>query len=326
MIERKPDAARIEAHLDALRQLPWIGAARQWWPKYVFFIAELQNALRILQAGRLACRSQRQMAVDTGSEEVLDQTDEQWKDYVRLYFRPRTPTQHQIEGFRPAGSLGSLGKHMPVPVVFLFDAKDILTRKTTQFSNGNLAAHPIPGDDADYFEAIPFQKVYHDSPMAEAEKANIKFHRCAEVIIPQELKLDALKFVYCRSEAEHLTLRNLLPAATLRKYGGLFRQGRRPNLHFCKWSFAETATLEQKKISLTFNASTLTPGAFVARLEVLNRTTGERYHWDRADFRAKEPLTVGVPQLVKPTAYAARFTLNGAIAYAGQFTPKTIPF
>jgi hypothetical protein len=209
---------------------------------------------------------------------------------------------------------------MPVPVIFLFDAKDILTRKTTRFSDGNLAAHAQPGEDATYFKAIPFQKVYHDSPMAESEKANIKFHRCAEVIVPQELKLDSLKFVCCRSEAEYQTLRHLLPAPTVRKYSPLIRQGRRPNLHFCRWSFVETVTLEQNQISLTFNTSTQTPGPFAARLDFV------KYHWEKSDFQARDPLAVCVPQIEKPAGYNVQFTLNGAIAYSGQFVPKTIPF
>ena len=115
---------------------------------------------------------------------MLDHTDEKWKNCVRLYFRPRTPTQYQVEGFRPQGQLGSLQAHMPVPVFFLFEAKDILTRAGTRFSAGNLAASRVVGEDAVYFESIPFQKVYHDSWMAEGEKGNIKFHRHAEVIVP----------------------------------------------------------------------------------------------------------------------------------------------
>ena len=181
MRERKPDAARIEAHLDGLRLANWIGPARQWWPKYVFRFDDIQNAVRILQSGKVSCRAKRGEALETASQEVLSHTEETWKNHVRLYFRPRTPTQYQVEGFRPEGQFGSLQAHMPVPVFFLFDAKDILTRASTKFSDGSLAAHPVVGENADYFESIPFEKVYHNSPMSESEKANIKFHRHAEL-------------------------------------------------------------------------------------------------------------------------------------------------
>jgi hypothetical protein len=326
MIERKPDAARIEAHLDALRKSDWIGPARQWWPKYVFRFDDIQNAVRILSAGKLTCRSNRGEAVETASKAVLDKTDEKWKEHVRLYFRPRTPTQYQVEGFRPKGQWGSLQAHMPMPIFFLFDAKEILTRRTTQFSYGNLAAHPVVADDAGFFESIPFEMVYHDSPMPEDVKSTIKFHRQAEVVVPGELDLESLRHIWCRSQAEHQTLMNLLPAQIVKKYAVRMNQGKRPNLHFYKWTFVEQVTLEQSKISFAFNTSTLTPGPFLAHLEVTNRRTGEKYKWENAQFHAKDPLIVGVPQLDKPTAYDARFTLDGAITFAGRFTPKTIPF
>jgi hypothetical protein len=326
MRERKADAARIEARLDGLKRANWIGPARQWWPKYVFRFDDIQNAVRILQCGRLLCRAQRGEALETASREVLGHTEETWKNHVRLYFRPRTPTQYQVEGFRPKGQLGSLQAHMPVPVFFLFDANEILTRASTKFSNGNLAAAPAVGQDADFFESIPFEKVYHDSWMSESEKANIKFHRHAEVIVPGELDLDALHFVWLRTEAEYKTLVHLLPAAAVKKYGPKFRHGKKPNLHFCNWSFVESASLEQNKISLVFNASTRTPGPFAAHLAVRNRATGADYKWENPEFQANGTLSVGIPQITKAAAYDVRFTLDGAVAYADRFAPKTISF
>ena len=326
MRERKPDAGRIEARLDALRQAKWIGPAREWWPKYVFRFDDIQNAVRILQSGKVLCRAQRGEALETASQAVLEHTEQTWKNHVRLYFRPRTPTQYQVEGFRPQGQFGSLQAHMPVPVFFLFDAKDILTRASTQFSNGNLAANPMVGATADYFEAIPFEKVYHDCWMSEGEKANIKFHRHAEVVVPEELDLDALQLIWLRTEAEYKTLLHLLPPAAVKKHGPKIRHGKKPNLHFCKWSFVESASLEQNKISLVFNASTLTPGPFAAYLEVVNRATGEGFKWENPQFQAKGPLTVSIPQITKAAAYDVRFTLDGAIAYADRFTPRTIAF
>jgi len=326
MIERKPAAARIEAHLDRLKSANWIGPARQWWPNFVFFFADLPNAVRILQAGKLVCRSRAQMAVDTGSEKVLDRTAEQWKDCVRLYFRPRTPTQHQIEGFRPAGQYDSLGKHMPVPIFFLFDAKDILTRQTTRFSTGNLSQHPSVGDDAEFFESIPFEKVYHDNWMREEEKSEIKFHRHAEVIVPRELELEGLRRIWCRSEAEYQTLLHLLPSQLAKKFRGIIGQGKRPSLHFCKWTYVESTALEQNRISLTFNQSTITPGPFAAELRVTNQRTGDEYRWAKSNFQATKSFAVNIPQIDRPTAYQMVFALDGMIAFSSPFAPKAVAF
>src|SRR5205809_2806097 len=210
---------------------------------------------------------------------------DEWKDCVRLYFRPRTPTQHQVEGFRPAGGLGSLGKHMPVPIFLLFDAKEILTRKTTRFSTGNLSQNPPVGEDAAFFESIPFEKIYHDSWMREEEKSEIKFHRHAEIIVPHELDLDGLRRIWCRSEAEYQTLLHLLPPQLAKKFRERIGQGKRPSLHFCKWTHVESTALEQNRISLTFNQSTITPGPFAAELRVTNQRTGDEYRWANSNFQ-----------------------------------------
>lgn len=326
MSVRKPDAARIEAHLDHLQKASWIGPARRWWPKYVFRFDDIQNAVRILQAGKIVCRAQRGEALETASQQVLDHTEESWKNYVRLYFRPRTPTQYQVEGFRPQDHWGSLQAHMPAPVFFLFDAKTLLTQATTRFSDGNLAANPTVGETAAYFESIPFEKVYHDSWMTDNEKPNIKFHRHAEVIVPHELDLSALRFIWLRTEAEYRTFLHLLLPAAIEKYGPKMRHGKKPNLHFYKWSFVESANLEQNKIALVFNASTLTPGPFVGCLEIRDRLTGQKYKWENSQFQANSTLSVSIPQIKQPTAYDVRFTLDGAVAYSDRFTPETTTF
>ena len=179
------------------------------------------------------------------------------------------PSPELLKGFRASSggllsprALGSLQAHMPVPV-FPLDAKDILTRVGTRFSDWHLAANPLVGEDADYFESIPFQKVYHDSWMSEGEKGNIKFHGHAEVIVPGELDLDALQLIGLGPKRSYRD--TAAPFAPSHCQGMLkMRHGKKPNLHFCKWSFVESATLEQNSLDLVFNASTLTPGPFAA--------------------------------------------------------------
>ena len=326
MIERKPDASRIAARLESLKAASWIGPARKWWPHYVFFFADLPNALRILEGGKLLCRNQANIAIDTGSEAVLGHTADEWKNCVRLYFRPRTPTQYQVEGFRPPSQLGSMGKDMPVPIFLLFDAKEILTRKATRFSTGNLSQNPPVGEDAAFFESIPFEKVYHDSWMRDEEKAEIKLHRHAEVIVPGELKLDALQRIWCRSEAEYETLLHLLPAAQAKKFRPMIGQGKRPSMHFCKWTFVESATLEQNSMHFTFNASTAMPGPFAAELLVKNLKTGAGYKWEKADFQTTKSLTLNISQIDKPTVYEVSLKLDNVTAYASKFSPKATQF
>src|SRR5665213_3437916 len=104
MIERKQDASRIRDHLAALRkQYP---PTRNWWPTFLFHFTDIQNAVGILTDGKLLARSKGAITTDIASKQVIDHTDSEWKDYVRFYLRPRTPTQYKNEGFRPEDQHG----------------------------------------------------------------------------------------------------------------------------------------------------------------------------------------------------------------------------
>ena len=123
---RKPDARGIVRFLSELKKAEWLGTARRWWPDYVFHFTDLQNAVSILKTGALFSRVETQnlglMDTDNASQEILGSTDNEYKDYVRLYFRPKTPTQFHNEGFRPINQRWQ-GAHCPVPIYFLFDSR-----------------------------------------------------------------------------------------------------------------------------------------------------------------------------------------------------------
>ncbi len=104
-VPRKPDSERIKAHIKHLKEQSWLGKAQRWWPDYLFRVDDIGAAARILNGGYLLSRKEAQgagvLAADSASPDVIAVTAEQWKRYVRLYFRPKTPTQYCNEGFRP---------------------------------------------------------------------------------------------------------------------------------------------------------------------------------------------------------------------------------
>jgi len=214
----KLDANEIKEHIDHLQKMSWLGKSRSWWPRFIFHFTNINNAVRILESGKLLSRSDSlhsgSMITDNASSEVMDQTDEVWKNYVRLYFRPRTPTQNKNEGFRPIPQR-ELNSHCPVPIYFMFDSKKLLSRANVSFSKGSLAVNNTSiFSDAANFKKIPFQHVYHDSSFEPSERSTIIYHRQAEVVIPDELNLAYLKHIWCRSEAEYHTLIHLLSPDT----------------------------------------------------------------------------------------------------------------
>jgi hypothetical protein len=211
---KKTDEKAFIDYIDSLKNERWLDKSRSWWPRFIFHFTNIDNAIQILECGHLKCRSELEksggMATDNASETIIQQTSDRWKDYVRMYFRPRTPTQHNNEGYRPEGQR-ELSSHCPVPVYFLFDSKQLLTRKNVYFSKGSLASGTTTEiySDSTSFKEIPFKYVYHDSRFDPYDRDDIIYHRQAEVVVPDQLDFDNLKGIFCRSEAEYQTLLEL---------------------------------------------------------------------------------------------------------------------
>ena len=217
---KKPDATEIASHLESLPKQLSLDGARKWWPRYVFHSAHVENAASILNNGSLVSRARiatsGKLVKDSASSQLITGLPGGLKNLVRLYFRPRAPTQYRNQGVRPRQHYYR-DAHMPVPVYFLFDAKEVLGQADVGFTKGRLEFAAQIGKDADFFKSIPFKDVYHDSsvgPMGTARRSEILNARHAEVVVPNELDLGHLKFVVCRSAPEQTTLLHLLtPAA-----------------------------------------------------------------------------------------------------------------
>jgi hypothetical protein len=133
-----------------------------------------------------------------------------------MYFRPRTPTQYWMEGIlTPEQVARANGAHCPVPVFLLFDSRELFTRRGVQFTDGNMAraGQYRIGDSADFLRSIPFTSVYHDGSMYDLDadaRREVIFRRNAEIVVENEMDLDTLKFIMCRTGSERDTLIELL--------------------------------------------------------------------------------------------------------------------
>lgn len=187
---------------------------RKYWPTRLFHHAPLENAISILQAGVLRSRNDplNTHPRDVAAQEVVN-TRVEAHDYVRLYFRPKTPTQYSIEGIRkinecPYGE----GTHAPFLVMFALDARSVLSQPDTRFSDRNMQLiATVSGDTEEYFENIPFQKVFSEGNTGGDR--SITDARSAEVMAHSPLDLnDCLREIYFRSEPERDTVLSMLGA------------------------------------------------------------------------------------------------------------------
>lgn len=187
---------------------------RKHWPARLFHHSPVENAVRILAEGVFRARADPDIDLcrDVAGEGVIDLRHDA-HEFVRLYFRPRTPTQFHIEGIRKAHEC-EFGFQAPILVMFVLDARPILTREGTLFSNENMQRGSAQvGSDKEFLDAIPWEKVFHEGGLGGDH--SIIAHRCAEALAVSPLALaDCLQWIYCRSEAERDTLLHFLgPAA-----------------------------------------------------------------------------------------------------------------
>jgi hypothetical protein len=206
----KPWADEIRRHVETWTQRPEV-TGYSWIAKYAYHFTDVQNAASILQSSAIYSRAEANrlglMRCDNASPEIIAQTRVEHQRYVRLYFRPKTPTQWHNEGIRPASQRG-LGAHCAVPVFFCFDLVGLLSEDAVCFSDGNMrSGRTRHGNDLALFRSINFAHVYHRQAFAPDERDEIILRRHAEVLVPGALPLEPhIVGVVCRTAAERQTL------------------------------------------------------------------------------------------------------------------------
>lgn len=175
------------------------------WPKYIFRHDPIENAAKILSSGSILSRNQSEgtRVLDVAEKDII-QNNVDVHALVRMYFRPRNPTQYSIEGIRKTSEYYNGHAHAPTLCMMVFDAKNVLTADGVHFSSCNMQRNDVQvGNDDQFFNSeIDFEKVYHFGAFSENGHSIIGA-RCAEVLIPSPfVVLPALKYIYCRSEAE----------------------------------------------------------------------------------------------------------------------------
>lgn len=320
----KPDAAEIERFVRELADAPWLSGSRAGWPLYLFRIEDLPAAVRILDSGELCSRNEAirrgVLQYDTASPSVMEHAPEWCKECVRLYFRPKTPTEYQSEGFRPKHQL-PLGAHRPIPIVLVFDALKVLTDPRASFTDGNAAKKRCKrGDTAEFLRTIPFDRVYHIGPFVEADRDEIVFRRCAEVLVDKSMPLDHLRRVFCRSQAEFETLLSMLSPSSRAQYAK--RIGVSASLFNLKWTYLERVDLTDSRANFHFSPSTLTPGPFRASLELRVPDGTMAGTWSDANFMSNPDFSINFHQVF--ANYRLRFFLDGHVAYENDHSSEEL--
>src|SRR3989339_1268283 len=323
------DAASICNVIAKLPNQPYLkNTSRDWWPKFIYHYTNIKNTALILCDGKLISRAQLErdgvMCVDNASPTIIHNTRVEVKGCVRLYFRPRTPTQYNNEGVRPINRR-SLNAHCPVPVFFLFDSKDFFTNTDCYFSEGNMASPTCTAHNtARHFAQLPFEKIFHEGPVTELQKASITFHRNAEILVPNELALNSLKYLFCRSPAERETLLFTLPSEIRKRWAQKIGVDSKLNVFFRRWTFVESAILDNNVVVINFSPDSSTSGPFDLYYETIDLSTKQQYTFKNHQFEATKPFRIAVPTGVK--SYKVKLKLDNDLVFAGEYQFNENPF
>lgn len=334
MPTRKLDSEQIKIFLNQLSEKNWVkGTEKRWWPKFVFHYTDIANAISILRDGCIYSRQHAErsgkLVTSSGSSSILASTNSEIKDCVRLYFRPKTPTQYNAEGIQSKISLAKSqfsDAHCPIPIFFLFDSSDILTRNDSWFSDGGLGSNKANKNlrTSDELQSLPWKKIYHlgSYNRNKPSQNDITFRRNAEIVVPKKLELDSLKYIYCRSEAEKETLLYLLPQTVRNKFQNKIVATSRSNLYFRRHTFIQSVRLTTRTIDLNFSPESQSPGPFHLRIEVL--FNNQKIIFDREVQKLNKRRTF----MFKPEALDYKITvrIDDYLTYANSFQEYDIPF
>lgn len=233
---------------------------RRNWPPRLFRHEPLENITRILNSGQLLSRHDATgqatgIPLDIAPAEIIGASDAAWQS-VRLYFRPKNPTQWNIEGIREPVNF-YYGKHAPMLFMMLFNSEKVLTSPGVSFSDGNMqGCMPNVYSDDDGFRQLDFLKIYHDSAFEPHMRDAIISARCSEVLVPSPLNLaGSLEAIVCRSAAERQTL--------LYQLGGSFASADRirianeAGIFFGDYAYVETVDVARDGVHVKFHSPRL---------------------------------------------------------------------
>lgn len=299
---------------------------RRYWHHWLYRSDHVESAAKILNSGRVLSRARAKaengIQLDAGSPSHIAELLPQQRHLVRLYFRPRTPTQYANEGIRPRNMIDHEA-HMPVPVYLLFSSS-LLEEEGVAFSDGRLTRSARVGDSAEFLKSLNFDHIYHDSsvgrPGSSTVRSEILNARNSEVLVRDQLGLEHLRHIVCRSGPERETLSTLLEAATYERWksklqvdGGLRR------LFYKRATFVQRAELSANFSGFVFfsDIDQRMRGPFELRIEWRDGgktlSTKEEKDFTVRGHRIDFPLNRNLSE------YQVIVRLNGDLAYWGKF-------
>jgi hypothetical protein len=180
---------------------------------------DVKNLTNIVRDGKLFSRNKAntRTIIDSADQDVLSKTPNYIMDYVRFYYKDKTPTFYRNEGIK----VDNKDPHMAIPVALLFRDEIIYHRKTAFLSGCGGSKYSYFTEDIDEAAAFDWSNIFSRGPIYASEydddpynreiyKWKINNKRNAEFLYKNEIDLMYLDKLIFRSQAELKTTRVLL--------------------------------------------------------------------------------------------------------------------
>lgn len=325
MSERKEKANRFISHL---REKFKSSSEKSWWPTYVYHFSDINNIINILKEGKLYSRNlavkRGLMKNDNANNDIICHTPPEICDYVRFYFRPKTPTLFRNEGIIPEEKIVD-GAHCPIPIYLFFKSKEIIGDDNSQFSEKTLASYFTKRDtEIDKLYQYNFDKIYHNESFDRDFESDIIQYRQAEVIIKDCVTLsEKLKYIVCRSEAEKDTLIYLLKKENIyQQHKDYIVYKPRTQVFNHKRLYVDSVSLSKSMIKVTFNPSTAYRDKINYVLIIKNLINNRIYQFKASEeYHSLNIINIKIPNGINQ--YEFSIYINKILVYQNSFEDET---
>lgn len=137
--------------------------------------------------------------IDAADKEVIANTKPMLMDYVRLFFKEKTPTIYRNEGVKADNN----SPHMAIPVILLFKKSLIYHRSSAFISGCGGSSYSIFTTDINKAVGFDWDTIFGRGPIKDDEhKQDIINKRNAEFLYKDKLSTKHLKKIIFRSPAD----------------------------------------------------------------------------------------------------------------------------
>lgn len=317
--------ARWEANLSNSRY-PWTSR----WPSRIFRHDPFANIVQILETGFLLSRNDSNdvRAADIAARDVINSTNEPHQ-FVRMYFRPRTPTQYYVEGIRKAPECYQTDISCLIGLL-IFQSRNLLSRPDVQFSDMNMQSNAVSVGKSEQFFAnnINFSNVYHHG--WQGADPDIRKARCAEVLLTSPLNITrCLQHIYCRTSAERDTLIHQLSPQALAKWREKILISNDMKLFERKYCYVEDVYITETGVIANLSPREDNQNISID-VSISNAETGQNVYSFRSDNFCPRPESGKKGWIFKfdvsQGSFLVQIKMENSLAYENILTFKELPF